>query len=545
MASSLPLPPDVAAHDAPPDEARTRHALLHMLEDLQRERDIVRTARQRWLQTVDALGDPLMVHDRDLRVVRCNKAYAERAGLPYEQLLGRPYWECFPKREGPLPGCANHAAGAAQDAEVSREEITLDDGTILLSRAFAVSSADEGAPSWSLHVFEDITRQRRAELEARAVTDVAASRAIIDGDVEAVARQITEAAATVTRVARANVWLFNDAEDELRCIDLFEQPPGRHSSGMVLREEQFRNEFQALKQAPYVDASEPLTDPRTAGYVESYLKPLGITSMLDTVVEVSEKHLGLLCLEHVGRPHRWTPDEIAFAAQLADKVAVAISRRSTREGEAALRESEEKFRVIFDHSHDGIVVLNAEGHTVRFANASMERMLGYGPGELAGVPMTLLHPPQTHEFVRRQLEGADLHDPQEVVMDLPMQTKDGRLVYMDLTGASIVLDGQHCLLGAFRDATERRTAEEQLRTSRDLLGSIIEHAPIRVFWKDTESRYLGCNTLFARDAGMTRPDELLGKDDTMTPWREQAALYRADDQQVMASDTPKLGFEEP
>ncbi|MDD5058296.1 MAG: MASE3 domain-containing protein [Sideroxydans sp.] len=92
---------------------------------------------------------------------------------------------------------------------------------------------------------------------------------------------------------------------------------------------------------------------------------------------------------------------------------------------------------------------------------------------------------------------------------------------------------------------ENKRIEELLNSSYRLLQSVVEHAPLRVFWKDSELRYLGCNTAFARDAGMSHPDELIGKDDFGMGWREQAELYRADDKRVMESGMPKLGFEEP
>ncbi len=96
-----------------------------------------------------------------------------------------------------------------------------------------------------------------------------------------------------------------------------------------------------------------------------------------------------------------------------------------------------------------------------------------------------------------------------------------------------------------QDITEHKRAEDVLRASNELLHTIIENAPVRVFWKDVQLRYLGCNTLFARDAGLTTPDQLVGKDDWQMGWRDQAELYRADDARVMASGVPKLGYEEP
>lgn len=86
---------------------------------------------------------------------------------------------------------------------------------------------------------------------------------------------------------------------------------------------------------------------------------------------------------------------------------------------------------------------------------------------------------------------------------------------------------------------------EQLLLTQSLLATIIDSVPLRVFWKDKQSRYLGCNTAFAHDAGQTHPDALAGKDDYQLSWHEQADLYRIDDQAVMAAGQAKLNFEEP
>jgi PAS domain S-box-containing protein len=91
---------------------------------------------------------------------------------------------------------------------------------------------------------------------------------------------------------------------------------------------------------------------------------------------------------------------------------------------------------------------------------------------------------------------------------------------------------------------ERRESEKNLE-SRSLLQTIIDNVPVRVFWKDLELRYLGCNPAFAKDAGMNSPGELIGKDDYQMTWASEAELYRADDFKIIRSGTQKLHFEEP
>jgi diguanylate cyclase (GGDEF)-like protein/PAS domain S-box-containing protein len=85
---------------------------------------------------------------------------------------------------------------------------------------------------------------------------------------------------------------------------------------------------------------------------------------------------------------------------------------------------------------------------------------------------------------------------------------------------------------------------QEVAESRNLLQRIIDTAPIRVFWKDRDLRYLGCNPAFARDAGKTQPSELIGQDDYQMGWAAQAEQYRTDDRSVMASGIPKLSYDE-
>lgn len=85
----------------------------------------------------------------------------------------------------------------------------------------------------------------------------------------------------------------------------------------------------------------------------------------------------------------------------------------------------------------------------------------------------------------------------------------------------------------------------QLEQSKNMLQLIMESIPVRVFWKDSDLRYLGCNSQFARDAGLSQPEQLLGKDDFAMGWKEQAEIYQADDREVMESRHPKMNITEP
>ncbi len=80
---------------------------------------------------------------------------------------------------------------------------------------------------------------------------------------------------------------------------------------------------------------------------------------------------------------------------------------------------------------------------------------------------------------------------------------------------------------------------------KSLIQEVVEGIPIRVFWKDRECRYLGCNSLFAQDAGFSNSSDLIGKTDFDMIWHDLAEIYRADDMLIMESGQPKLNYEEP
>jgi PAS domain S-box-containing protein len=99
---------------------------------------------------------------------------------------------------------------------------------------------------------------------------------------------------------------------------------------------------------------------------------------------------------------------------------------------------------------------------------------------------------------------------------------------------SIMLKERDKLLIAQRSATQ----------SMILLKTIIETIPVRVFWKDLDLNFLGCNTAFAIDAGLKNPSDLIGKNDQHMSWAENAELYRSDDQHVVNTGESKLVYEE-
>ena len=84
-----------------------------------------------------------------------------------------------------------------------------------------------------------------------------------------------------------------------------------------------------------------------------------------------------------------------------------------------------------------------------------------------------------------------------------------------------------------------------LHASRQMLETVLDTIPVRVFWKDAAFKYLGCNRQFAQDTGLASPKDIVGKTDHDLGGREFADIYRADDRAIIESGVPKFNYEEP
>ncbi len=129
--------------------------------------------------------------------------------------------------------------------------------------------------------------------------------------------------------------------------------------------------------------------------------------------------------------------------------------------------------------------------------------------------------------------------------DRALVTQTGRRVDVEFVSNAYRVEGQQVIQCNIRDMTEAKRAAAAVQMSENFTREIINALPIRVFWKDTNLTYRGCNVAFARDAGFDQPHDVIGRTDHQMGWRAEAAAYQADDRQVLESGRPRLLFEEP
>jgi PAS domain S-box-containing protein len=263
---------------------------------------------------------------------------------------------------------------------------------------------------------------------------------------------------------------------------------------------------------------------------------IGHKSMLLNARRLDDLHLILLAIEDVTEMKK--------------------AEIKSRTAEENIKKSEEKYRSLFTSSHDAIMTL--EPPTWKFTSGNPATIAMFGvknEKEFLSYDPWRLSP----EY---QPDGQKSSNKAKKMIDKAMKEGSnffewlhkrisGEEFLVDVMLSKIEMNKQIYLQSVVRDISERKKIEKikedalRLTASNILLQQVIETIPVRIFWKDKNLKFLGCNTIFAKDAGKISPEEMIGKTDYDMGWKNEADAYRKDDMLVMSTNAPKINYEEP
>jgi PAS domain S-box-containing protein len=198
---------------------------------------------------------------------------------------------------------------------------------------------------------------------------------------------------------------------------------------------------------------------------ENYLKPLGISSMLDAPVWVSGKVVGVLCHEHTGPARDWSAEEIDFVSVLASMVSLALEESNRARSERLLRESEEKFRALFEGTSQAVVLHDENG--IFDANPSWVQLLGYSRLE----DVIGKHPAEISAPIQPGGERAETLERKHIANALVngsarfewiVLRRDGTEIPIEIFLTPIQLGGRQLIQAVCNDITQRKQAEAEL-----------------------------------------------------------------------------------
>ena len=436
----------------------------------------IKQAAEEWRTTFDSITDLVFINDTDFRLVRVNKAFADALNMKPEELVGKTCYQVVHGTNGPLPSCPH--VKMLETKEPAIGNFFAPHLGIHLEVATSPLFNEQGEVVASVHVARDITQRKRMEEELRS------------------------------------------SEERLKI--LFEFAP----DGYYLND---------LK-GNFVDGNKAAEE--ITGYKREEL--IGKSFLKLKLLSLGQIPKAAALLAKNALRQATGPDEFILNRKDGGQVAVAIrtfpvkiegktlvlsiARDITerKQAEEALRQSEEKYRTLFELSPIGITALDMKG-VITACNPAVYKEGGYSKGELVGKHFSKIAPVRVRDILKyMRIFSSIMRGKAPKPFEVAYKRKDGTSGWTELHVALLKADGRKLGIQVLqRDVTERKQAEEEIRK----LSSAVEQSTDGIVVCDLEQRLRYVNNAFARMHGYT-PEEMIGMKIVDLHGKEQMAIHK-------------------
>jgi len=435
------------------------------ITERKRGEEALAESRQRWQRSFDAIGDAMMVLDGELRILQHNDALCELLGRK-DDFTGRRCYELIHSTDEPPDFCV------CMEAMDSRKRVRKDIYEPTLGKHLWVSFSpvldSRGMMEFGVHVIQDISESKRVEEDLRRYSH----------DLEERVKELNCLFGISRIIETAEFSLEEILEKVVHILPPAWQYPEVTCARVIFTDREFA----------------------TAGFKESAWK-------IDSDINVFGEKAGRV--EVFYREEMPRSDDGPFLAEerdLIDAIAERLGRIAERKKiTEALRQSEEKYRLIVDSAQEGVWTIDADNITT-FVNVRMADMLGYEVDEMEGRSLFEFMDEEGVEIARinveRRREGiSEQHD-------FELLKKDGSRICASLESSPLLSENGEYMgaLAMVADITERKLAEEVLRESEERLRTMANASGDYIMMLDTGHRIRFIN----RTEEGIDPDSVIG-----------------------------------
>jgi PAS domain S-box-containing protein len=136
------------------------------------------------------------------------------------------------------------------------------------------------------------------------------------------------------------------------------------------------------------------------------------------------------------------------------------------------KEISQIYEAFFDNAKDGILIADIENKYFHMSNKMIRQMLGYSPEEIKHIGVMNIHPDETLPYVIEQFDKL-LKKELGIAINIPVKRKDGSIIYADINSFVVTLSGKTYLAGIFRDVTDRKRVEVEIRAFKKQMEFIL------------------------------------------------------------------------
>ena len=298
-----------------------------------------------------------------------------------------------------------------------------------------------------------------------------------EGKVEEGAKALTKEVIDTMEVDRCSIWLYNSDKSSIICQQLYIKSEDNWYQNIELFRKDFTPYFDHLLEDPIIIAVNAEEHPATKCFADSYLKPLGIKSMLDVPIIHRGQVIGVICIESFNTKD-WNKSEVDFAQMLSSLYTFAYSIKESNM-ELKRKEIEISNRMNAINRSNAVIEFDLDGN-IRFANDSFLNLLGYKQDEVVGKHHSLFaedgvkNTKEYKEFWKSLREGKFFRG------EIIRRKKDGTLIYLQATYNPILgNDGKpYRVMKIATDVTEifnQRMVIEKKNTYLEHAAKILRH----------------------------------------------------------------------
>ncbi len=291
-------------------------------------------------------------------------------------------------------------------------------------------------------------------------------------DLQEFIKLLTKRSALALQVEYASVWFGNETEGQLLCLNRYSKSKDTHSRGEVILMKQYPGYFKNMGIGRIIDATDVYNDDRMIEFVNSdYINKFNIKSTLDITINVSGRLAGTICFEDTVDTRKWTQEEIHFAGEIADKMAMGLLTSQRTQTESDLRESELRFRQMFNNN--SVVMMQSDPDTgyILDVNPAAISFYGYSRTEMLNMYIGQINIMSTGEIysVMQKTRKSKQH-----YFLFNHRLKNGEIRKVETYESVITLHGRDIIFSIVHDITNRVVMEEENRK----LSLAIEQSPL-------------------------------------------------------------------
>lgn len=485
------------------------------------------------LQTVP---DPVTVVSlSDNTVLQVNKEFTRLTGWSSDEVLGKTHagfdiWVIPEDRKRLIDCVVKDGFADSIEAKFRLKNKRIITGLISAKKIFF-----RGKPCL-VTITRDITDRKkheeaillsheRARRQQITISQLIIDDAIVASDVDKAFQRFSQIVCETVDVERASVWLFSENDTQLVCKTLYEASKGAFGERTIINTEDYPSYFESIRQENIISANDAINDPRTCEMADDYLKKAGITSMLDTGIQIEGQLLGIVCLEHVGQRREWNADEESFVSTIAAMLGQLIANDRRKKAEKDLQEKQHFINKIAENSPNIIYLFDLATDRNIYTNRSVSTLLGYLPYEISDDDpdffKKLIHPDDLRQFDSFYEEIGSWPEQKVFEYEYRIRAKSdewrwfkGREKEFQRVNGKIVT-----LIGTVQDITAAKIAENAIAENEEKFrllitqmeqGLAVHEAIFNESGEMIDYRFIDMNESFEKLTGLRRED-ILGK----------------------------------